>query len=84
MVIFLSIILVFKYFRLQDRLNQSISRIQQLERENAKLKQDQIELTADLDTIKVEKKRLQTLLNHEHEDKKKLTDQINTYTIIGK
>lgn len=69
---------------MQDRINESITTIQTLERENSRLKQEKLELIADLDTIKLEKKRLQTILNQENDDKKRLADKINTFTVIGK
>lgn len=42
-----------------------------------------MEVVADLETIKLEKRRLQTLLDYETDDKKRLTDKMNTFTIIG-
>ncbi|KAJ8919321.1 hypothetical protein NQ315_003905 [Exocentrus adspersus] len=71
-----------KIARLQDRMNESVIIIQNLERENSKLKQDKKELSADLDALKLEKKHLQNLVDTEIEDKKRLTDRINTFTII--
>ncbi|KAJ8963926.1 hypothetical protein NQ314_005254 [Rhamnusium bicolor] len=65
-------------------MNESIIMIQNLEREVSKLKQDKLELSSDLDAIKLEKKHLQTHLDNEIEDKKRLTDRINSFTIIGK
>lgn len=83
---FSALIFVFSHicFRLQDRINESITTIQTLERENSRFKQEKLELIADLDTIKLEKKRLQSILNKETDDKKRLADKINTFTVIGK
>lgn len=64
-------------------MNESVIIIQNLERENNRLKQDKQELSADLDAVKLEKKHLQNLLDTEIEDKKRLTDRINSFTIIG-
>lgn len=69
--------------RLQDRLNESVIMIQNLERENAKLKKEKLEITSDLDVIKSEKKNLEQLLESETSDKKRLTDRINNFTVIG-
>lgn len=65
-------------------MNGSISSIEYLERENSRLKQLNTELTANLDSIKMEKKRLQALLDQESDDRKRLVDKINTFTVIGK
>lgn len=70
-------------FRLQDRLKESITVIQKLERENSTFKQDKLKLIAELDTIKLEKERLQAILSQENDDKKKLADKFNTFTVIG-
>ncbi|KAJ8984602.1 hypothetical protein NQ317_006064 [Molorchus minor] len=71
-----------KVTRLQDRINESVIIIQNLERENSKVKQDKLELCSELDAVKLEKTRLQSLLDTEVEDKKRLTDRINSFTII--
>ncbi|XP_074038478.1 centrosomal protein 135kDa isoform X2 [Leptinotarsa decemlineata] len=71
-----------KVTRLQDKINESIITIQNLERDNAKLITEKKELSAELDAIRLEKKTLQTLLETEAEDKKRLTDRINNFTII--
>lgn len=42
-----------------------------------------MKLIAELDTIKLEKKRLQAILSQDNDDKKKLADKINTFTVIG-
>lgn len=71
-----------KVTRLQDRINDSLKLIQNLESDNAKLKQDKVTISADLDAIKLEKMYLQKQLNMEVEDKKRLTDRINNFAII--
>ncbi|XP_050293556.1 early endosome antigen 1-like isoform X3 [Anthonomus grandis grandis] len=71
-----------KITRLQDRINESLNLIQNLERESAKLKHIKLELTADLEAIKLEKVHLQKQLEIEKKDKKILTDKINSFTII--
>lgn len=47
------------------------------------MKQERMELVGELEVIKLERKRLQTILEQEKDDKKRLTDKINTYTVIG-
>lgn len=64
-------------------MNEAVITIQNLERENAKLKQEKNELSSDLDAIKLEKKLLQTALDSEKDDKKFLNDRINSLNIIG-
>ncbi|XP_019756945.2 centrosomal protein of 135 kDa isoform X1 [Dendroctonus ponderosae] len=71
-----------KVARLQDRINESLVLIQNLERDNTKLKHAKLELSADLDSVKLEKNHLQAQLKKEEDDKKKLTDKINSFTII--
>jgi hypothetical protein len=67
---------------LQDRMHESVIQIQALERENVQLKQDKQELSAELDAVIVEKRHLQTVLETSLEEKKRLTDRINNFTII--
>ncbi|ENN78929.1 hypothetical protein YQE_04606, partial [Dendroctonus ponderosae] len=74
----------FLFDRLQDRINESLVLIQNLERDNTKLKHAKLELSADLDSVKLEKNHLQAQLKKEEDDKKKLTDKINSFTIIEK
>ncbi|RZC37719.1 centrosomal protein of 135 kDa [Asbolus verrucosus] len=71
-----------KVNRLQDRMHESVIQIQHLERENAKLRQEKQEMSAELDAITVEKRHLQTVLETSLEDKKRLSDRINNFTII--
>jgi centrosomal protein CEP135 len=71
-----------KVNRLQDRMHESVIQIQALERENVQLKQDKQELSAELDAVIVEKRHLQTVLETSLEEKKRLTDRINNFTII--
>ncbi|KAL1505790.1 hypothetical protein ABEB36_005270 [Hypothenemus hampei] len=71
-----------KVARLQDRINESLIIIQELEIENAKLKQTKLELTADLQAIELEKCNLRKELDKEKNDKKNLTDRINSFTVI--
>ncbi|KYB27999.1 centrosomal protein of 135 kDa [Tribolium castaneum] len=71
-----------KVNRLQDRMQESLIQIQTLERENNQLKQDTKELSEKLDAITGEKKHLQTVLETSLEEKKRLTDKINNFTII--
>ncbi|XP_049825756.1 centrosomal protein of 135 kDa isoform X3 [Aethina tumida] len=68
--------------RLQDRVNESLIVIQNLERENSRLKQDKAELNSDLDSLRLEKNHLQRILEKEVDDKKTLTDKVNNFTII--
>lgn len=71
-----------KVTKLQDRMNESLITIQTLERENNKLKLEKTELISEIEAIKLEKKNLQIILETETEDKKRLTDRINNFTII--
>ncbi|XP_044253848.1 centrosomal protein of 135 kDa isoform X2 [Tribolium madens] len=71
-----------KVNRLQDRMQESLIQIQTLERENNQLKQNKKELNEKLDAITGEKKHLQTVLETSLEEKKRLTDKINNFTII--
>lgn len=64
-------------------MHESVIQIQALERENVQLKQDKRELSAELDAVIVEKRHLQTVLETSLEEKKRLTDRINNFTIIG-
>lgn len=65
-------------------MHSTLIQIQNLERENSKLKQEKQELTSDLDAIMLEKKHLQTVLETSLDEKKRLTEKINNFTIIGK
>lgn len=47
-------------------------------------KREKQQLLADLDAVKLEKKHLQSVLETALEEKKRLTDKINRFTIIGK
>ncbi|XP_063915834.1 centrosomal protein of 135 kDa isoform X2 [Zophobas morio] len=71
-----------KVNRLQSRMHESVIQIQALERENSQLKQEKQELSGELDAIIVEKRHLQTVLETSLEEKKRLTDRINNFTII--
>ncbi|CAG9823230.1 unnamed protein product [Phaedon cochleariae] len=71
-----------KVTRLQDKLNESVIKMQNLERENVKLTLDKKELSAELDAVRLEKKKLQTLIESEADEKKRLTDRFNNFTII--
>lgn len=64
-------------------MQESLLQIQTLERENNQLKQDKKELVTQLDTITTEKNHLKTVLETSLEEKKRLTDKINNFTIIG-
>lgn len=63
-------------------MQQSLEAIQNLERENNQLKKDKQEFITELDILRSEKKHLQTILETSLEDKKRLTDRINNFTII--
>lgn len=63
-------------------MQQNILQIQTLEKENAELKKNKQEFIMELDVIRAEKKHLQTVLETSLEDKKRLTDRINNFTII--
>lgn len=57
--------------------------IQKLERENSALEKAKVELTADLDSLKLERNILKRQFEKEQESNKKLTDRINSLTLIG-
>lgn len=57
--------------------------IQKLERENSTLEKAKVELTADLDSLKLERNILKRQFEKEQESNKKLTDRINSLTLIG-
>lgn len=57
--------------------------IQKLERENTALEKAKVELTADLDSLKLERNILKRQFEKEQESNKKLTDRINSLTLIG-
>ncbi|CAG9764418.1 unnamed protein product [Ceutorhynchus assimilis] len=71
-----------KVARLQDRINESLILIQTLERDNTSLKQTKLELSAELNSVKLEKHNLQKQLENEIDNKKELTDKINSFTVI--
>ncbi|XP_066149970.1 centrosomal protein of 135 kDa isoform X2 [Euwallacea fornicatus] len=64
-----------KVIRLQDRINESLILIQNLERDKRKL-------AADLDSVMLEKSHLEGQLQSEQDANKKLTDRINCLVII--
>ncbi|XP_060532572.1 centrosomal protein of 135 kDa isoform X2 [Cylas formicarius] len=71
-----------KVTRLQDRINESLVSIQNLQRENAKLKHLKVELTADLNSAKSEISQIKRQLNEEAEDKKRLMAKLKDCSTI--
>lgn len=69
--------------RLQERVHDTVLQIQTLERDVSELKREKQELLADLDAVKLEKNHLQTVLETALDEKKRLNDRINQFTIIG-
>lgn len=57
--------------------------LQSLEKEAAEFKREKQQLLADLDACRIEKKHLQSVLETALEEKKRMTDKINRFTIIG-
>lgn len=72
-----------KLYRLQERCHESVLQIQQLEKEVANLKRDKQELVSDYDVVKTEKRHLQSVLETALDEKKRLNDRLNQYSIIG-
>ncbi|KAK9710694.1 hypothetical protein QE152_g25895 [Popillia japonica] len=71
-----------KLYRLQERCHESVLQIQQLEKEVANLKRDKQELVSDYDVVKTEKRHLQSVLETALDEKKRLNDRLNQYSII--
>ncbi|KAF2883200.1 hypothetical protein ILUMI_22975 [Ignelater luminosus] len=71
-----------KVHRLQERVHDTVLQIQTLERDVSELKREKQELLADLDAVKLEKNHLQTVLETALDEKKRLNDRINQFTVI--
>ncbi|GJQ82867.1 hypothetical protein Trydic_g2605 [Trypoxylus dichotomus] len=71
-----------KVTKLQERMHESTLQIQQLEKEVADLKRDKQELVGDNEVAKTEKRHLQAVLESALDEKKRLNDRLNQYSII--
>lgn len=72
-----------RFNRLQESLHQSTLQIQSLEKELAEVRRQKQELQADYNAASLEKNHLQSVLETALEEKKRLSDQINQFCIIG-
>lgn len=73
-----------KVSRLQERMHESVLQIQRLEKEVVNMKRDNQELVSDYEVVKTEKRHLQAVLETALEEKKRLNDRLNQYSIIGR
>ncbi|XP_076257310.1 centrosomal protein 135kDa isoform X2 [Rhynchophorus ferrugineus] len=65
-----------------DSIRTSSQQLVSLEKENSLLRKAKTQLKADLEAVRLEKNHIQKQLEFEVEDKKRLTDRINNYTLI--
>lgn len=70
-------------FRLQDEIQETAMQLRSVEKEANDLKREKQELISDLEANKLEKKHLQKVLETTLEEKKRMTDKLNRFTIIG-
>ncbi|XP_066998908.2 centrosomal protein of 135 kDa [Anabrus simplex] len=71
-----------KVSKIQEKLEASLNQINDLEHEILELKRSNQELQAELEDHRREKHNVQKVLDSALEEKKKLTDRINNYTVI--
>lgn len=73
-----------KIHKIQEKLDKSLIRIKELEVEVLELKRNNQEQQADLEKVRLERQKLRKLLDTNREEKKKISDKVNKYTIIEK
>ncbi|GLH01225.1 Centrosomal protein of 135 kDa [Gryllus bimaculatus] len=73
-----------KVHKIQEKLEMSLSQINSLEREILELKRSSQEQEAELGKIKLEKHKIQKQMDNTREEKKRLIEKINSFTVIEK
>ncbi|XP_017768019.1 PREDICTED: centrosomal protein of 135 kDa-like isoform X2 [Nicrophorus vespilloides] len=73
-----------KVSRLQEKMHNTMIELQRVEKLVMDLKHEKESLIADVEAVKIEKRHLQSVLTTALDDKKRLTDKINKFSIIEK